>query len=203
VTFTPHPVNADLDLELVRDVPVSPQAVFEAWTDPASVKQWFAPRPYSISLCEIDLRPGGALRTIMNDPDGEQMMDGTNCYLEVIPNERLVWTTALAADYRPQTGDMPFTAILELADNGSGGCTYRAIAVHQDPDGAKRHAEMGFHEGLGHGRRPTRRARSRQVSPPVGACVSRRDGAQSDGSSSGRCGQVCGAASSGVVHSRR
>ena len=57
MTFTPHPVNADLDLELVRDVPVSPQAVFEAWTDPASIKQWFAPRPYSISLCEIDLRP--------------------------------------------------------------------------------------------------------------------------------------------------
>ena len=55
----PHPVNADLDLELVRDVPASPQAVFEAWTDPASLKQWFAPRPYSISLCEIDLRPGG------------------------------------------------------------------------------------------------------------------------------------------------
>ena len=100
MTFTPHPVNADLDLELVRDVPVSPQAVFEAWTDPASVKQWFAPRPYSISLCEIDLRPGGGFRTIMNDPDGQQMMDGTRCYLEVTPNERLVWTTALAADYR-------------------------------------------------------------------------------------------------------
>ena len=149
MSFTPHPVNADLDLELVHDVPVSPQAVFEAWTDPASIKQWFAPRPYSISLCEIDLRPGGAFRTIMNDPDGEQMMDGTFCYLEVTPNERLVWTTALAADYRPQTGDMPFTAILELADNGSGGCTYRAIAVHQDPAGAKQHAEMGFHEGWG------------------------------------------------------
>jgi uncharacterized protein YndB with AHSA1/START domain len=44
---------------------------------------------------------------------------------------------------------MPFTAILELADNGSGGCTYRAIAVHQDPAGAKQHAEMGFHEGWG------------------------------------------------------
>ena len=149
MTFTPHPVNADLDLELVRDVPVSPQAVFEAWTDPASLKQWFAPRPYSISLCEIDLRPGGGFRTIMNDPDGEQMMDGTSCYLEVTPNERLVWTTALAADYRPQTGDMPFTAILELTDNGRGGCTYRAIAVHQDPDDAKQHAEMGFHEGWG------------------------------------------------------
>ena len=59
MSFTPHPINPDLDLELVREVPVTPQAVFEAWTDPASLKGWFAPRPYSIERCEIDLRPGG------------------------------------------------------------------------------------------------------------------------------------------------
>jgi uncharacterized protein YndB with AHSA1/START domain len=148
VTFTPHAINPDLDLELVREVPVTPQAVFAAWTDPASVKQWFAPRPYSIELCEIDLRPGGGFRTIMNDPDGQQMMDGTSCYLEIIPHERLVWTTALTAGYRPQTGDMPFTAILELTAIEAG-CRYRAIAVHQDPSGAKQHEEMGFHDGWG------------------------------------------------------
>jgi uncharacterized protein YndB with AHSA1/START domain len=149
VTFTPHPVNAELDLELIREVPVSAQAVFEAWTDPESVTQWFAPRPYSTSLCEIDLRPGGGFRTVMNDPDGNQIMDGTSCYLEVAPNERLVWTTALTTDYRPRTDQMPFTAILELTDNDAGGCTYRVIAVHQDSGGAKQHAEMGFHEGWG------------------------------------------------------
>jgi uncharacterized protein YndB with AHSA1/START domain len=149
VTYTPHPINPDLDLELVRDVPVSAKAVFEAWTDPDSLKQWFAPRPYSIARCEIDLRPGGGFRTIMNDPDGNQMMDSTGCYLDVTPNERLVWTSALTTDYRPQTDPMPFTAILELTDNDNGGCTYRAVAVHQDPDGAKQHAEMGFHDGWG------------------------------------------------------
>ncbi|MFV0317756.1 MAG: SRPBCC family protein [Microthrixaceae bacterium] len=150
MTFTPHPSDSELDLELVRDVPVSPRAVFNAWTDPESLKQWFAPRPYSISLVEVDLRPGGGFRTVMNDPDGNQMMDETGCYLEVVPDKRLVWTTPLGPDYRPQpAGDMPFTAILELTDNGSGGCIYRAIAVHQDPAGAKAHADMGFHDGWG------------------------------------------------------
>jgi uncharacterized protein YndB with AHSA1/START domain len=148
MTFTPHPINPDLDLELVRELPVTPQAVFEAWTDPASLKEWFAPRPYSIELCEIDLRPGGGFRTVMNDPDGQQMMDGTGCYLEIIRNERLVWTSALTVGYRPQADDMPFTAILELTPT-EGGCRYRAIAVHQDPDGAKQHEEMGFHDGWG------------------------------------------------------
>ena len=85
----------------------------------------------------------------MLDPDGEQMADTTGCYLEIEPGERLVWTSALTAGYRPQEGFLSFTAILELQPNGSGGCTYRAIAVHQDPAGLKQHEDMGFHEGWG------------------------------------------------------
>jgi uncharacterized protein YndB with AHSA1/START domain len=149
VTFTPYTIDPDLDLEIVRDVPVSAEAVFAAWTDPESVKQWFAPRPFTTSLCEIDLRHGGGFRTIMMSPDGEQVMDGTSCYVEIVPNERLAWTTALTAGYRPQNDGMQFTAILELVPNASGGCQYRAIAVHTDPELAKQHAEMGFHEGWG------------------------------------------------------
>lgn len=149
MTFTPQSINPELDLELIREVPVSAEAVFAAWTDPESLKQWFAPRPYSVPLIEIDLRPGGGFRTVMNDPDGNQMMDETGCYLEVIPNERLVWTSALTTGYRPQPGPMPFTAFLELVPNGSGGCHYRAIATHQNPEDRQQHAEMGFHEGWG------------------------------------------------------
>jgi uncharacterized protein YndB with AHSA1/START domain len=149
MSFTPYEINPELDLELLRDVPVPPAAVFAAWTDPESLKQWFAPRPYSVPLVEMDLRPGGGFRTVMNSPDGEQMMDETGCFLEIVPDEKLVWTAALTTGYRPQPGSMPFTAILELQPNGSGGCRYRAIALHQDPAGAKQHEEMGFHEGWG------------------------------------------------------
>ena len=148
MTFTPRTLDPALDLELVRELPVTPQAVFAAWTDPESLKVWFAPRPFSIERCEIDLRPGGGFRTVMNDPDGNQMMDSTGCYLEIVPDERLVWTAALTTDYRPQAGDMPFTAILELEPTAEG-CRYRAIAVHQDPEGAQQHESMGFHDGWG------------------------------------------------------
>lgn len=75
------------------------------------------------------------------------MMDSTGCSLDIVPNERLVWTSALTTGYRPQPGAMPFTAILELDANGSGGCTYRAIAVRQDPAGRGQHEQTGFHEG--------------------------------------------------------
>lgn len=149
MTFTPYQIDPGLDLELIREVPVSAEAVFDAWTDPESLTQWFAPRPYSAPVCEIDLRPGGGIRTVMNDPDGNQMMDSTGCYLEIVPNEKLVWTSALTVGYRPQEGPMPFTVVLELTANDSGGCTYRAVAVHQDPAGMKQHSDMGFHEGWG------------------------------------------------------
>jgi uncharacterized protein YndB with AHSA1/START domain len=149
MTYQPHHVDPQLDLELIRHVPVSPDAVFAAWTDPESVKQWFAPRPYSITVCEIDLRPGGGFRTAMNDPDGQELFDDTGCYLEVVPSERLVWTSALTTGYRPQPSDMAFTAILELRPDGAGGCHYRAIAVHPDPALRDQHEQMGFHDGWG------------------------------------------------------
>ncbi len=149
MTFTPHTIDPTLDLELVRDVPVSPAAVFAAWTDPESLKQWFVPRPYSVPVAEIDLRPGGGFRTVKHDPDGNEIADSTGCLLEVVPDERLVWTSALTTGFRPVDDPMPFTAILEFRPNGSGGCTYRAIAVHQDPEGCSQHAEMGFHDGWG------------------------------------------------------
>ena len=148
MTFTPYTLDRDLDLELDRDVDVPPELVWRAWTEPELVVQWFAPKPYETTHCEVDLRPGGIFRTVMRSPEGEEF-DGAGCYLEVTPNEKLVWTNALAPGYRPQGSDLPFTAMLELQPNGSGGTRYRAIALHQDPNHRKQHEEMGFSEGWG------------------------------------------------------
>lgn len=148
MTFTPYALDSNLDLELVREVDVKPELVWQAWTTPELLKQWFAPKPYETSDCEIDLRPGGIFRTVMRSPEGEEF-DGAGCYLEVVPNERLVWTSALAPGYRPQPDEMPFTGILELRPNGSGGTHYRAVALHQSPEDNKKHADMGFVEGWG------------------------------------------------------
>jgi uncharacterized protein YndB with AHSA1/START domain len=148
MTFTPHPIDPRLDLELIREVPVKPDLVWKAWTTPELVKQWFTPKPWETTECEIDLRPGGKFRTVMRSPEGEQA-DSAGCYLEIVPNERLVWTSALAPGWRPQAGEMPFTAIIELEPTADGGTRYRAIAKHQDPEDAAQHEEMGFSQGWG------------------------------------------------------
>lgn len=148
MTFTPHPVDPSLDLVLEREVDVAPELVWRAWTEPELVKQWFTPKPYETPHCEIDLRPGGRFRTVMRSPEGEET-DETGCFLEVVPNVRLVWTGALGPSFRPQSSDLPFSAVIELQPTPSGGTRYRAIAIHQSQDGRRAHEEMGFAEGWG------------------------------------------------------
>ncbi len=148
MTFTPYPLNPELDLELVRDVPVAPELVWKAWTTPELLMQWFAPAPWSIVACTLDLRAGGGFGFVMRSPEGEEFPNG-GCILDVVEGERLVFTECLGAGFRPRTAEIPMTAILELTSNGSGGTTYRAVAIHQDPAGQQAHAEMGFHEGWG------------------------------------------------------
>jgi uncharacterized protein YndB with AHSA1/START domain len=145
-----HALDPKLDLVLERVVDVAPTLVWAAWTRPEYVTQWFTPAPWQTVDCEIDLRPGGIFRFVMRSPEGQEFSN-EGCYLEVIENEKLVWTAALKPGYRPQTatGDVPlFTAVILLEPHGSG-TKYTAIAIHGDEEGAKKHADMGFHDGWG------------------------------------------------------
>jgi uncharacterized protein YndB with AHSA1/START domain len=146
MTFAPHPLDPDLDIEIIRETDVAPELVWRAWTEPELITQWFTPKPWVTPVAEVDLRPGGKFRTVMRGPDGEEA-DNCGCFLEVVPQERLVWTGALGPGFRPQAGPLPFTAIIELQSTPSGGTKYRAIAMHQDPEGRKQHDAMGFVDG--------------------------------------------------------
>ena len=141
--FKPDP-KLDLVLERVIDVPR--ELVWAAWTKPEHIKKWFTPAPWTVADCEIDLRPGGMFRTIMRSPEGKEFPN-VGCYLEVVTNERLVWTDALLPGYRPAPN--PFmSAVLLLKPEGKG-TRYTAIALHRDEVGRKQHEEMGFQEGWG------------------------------------------------------
>lgn len=147
IVYTPNP---KLDLVLERIVDVPRELVWRAWTVPEHVKKWFTPRPWTTVECDIDLRPGGIFRFVMQSPEGKKFSH-LNCYLEVIEQERIVWTTALLPGYRPSNlkSEVPgFTAMISLATHGKG-TKYTAIAMHQDEEGCRQHDRMGFHEGWG------------------------------------------------------
>lgn len=141
--FTPDP-RLDLVLERVVDVP--PELVWAAWTRPEHLVKWFTPRPWTTVDCEIDLRPGGIFRTVMRSPEGEDHPN-VGCYLEVVENQRLVFTDALGPGWRPNPASF-MTAVIAIEPHGKG-TKYTAIALHKDAADRGKHEEMGFHEGWG------------------------------------------------------
>lgn len=135
-----------LDLVLEREIDVPVELVWKAWTTADHLRNWFVPKPWTITECEIDLRVGGIFRTVMRSPEGEEFPN-LGCYLEIVSNERLIFTDALLPGFRPAPKPF-FTAGLLLEPAGKG-TRYTAIAVHTDEAGRETHEKMGFHEGWG------------------------------------------------------
>jgi uncharacterized protein YndB with AHSA1/START domain len=69
--------------------------VFNAWTDPKYMAQWWGPNAFANPVCEMDVRAGGRYRIVMRSPDGvEYPIKGV--YREIVEPERLVYTQDLA-----------------------------------------------------------------------------------------------------------
>jgi uncharacterized protein YndB with AHSA1/START domain len=145
---TTFQVDPDRDLVLERVVPVAPELVLAAWTEPERIVQWFTPAPWKTTDAEVDLRPGGIFRTVMESPDGDIVNDNSGCVLDFVPGERFVFTGAMGPGFRPQTDEMVFTAVISVSPEGDG-CRYRAHVMHAAPEAAKQHEEMGFVDGWG------------------------------------------------------
>lgn len=146
MTLKPFKPDPKLDLVLERFVDVPRELVWAAWTQPQHLKKWFCPAPWSVSDCELDLRPGGIFRTTMRSPDGKEFPN-VGCYLEVVPLERLVFTDALGPGYRP-TGQGFMTGVITFETQGKG-TRYTAMALHADEATRVKHEQMGFHDGWG------------------------------------------------------
>ncbi len=143
-------MSADRDLVLTRLIDAPREKVYRAWTDPELLKQWFAPKPYTTPVVEIDVRPGGSANFVMRGPDGKDMPN-RGVYLEVVPNEKLVSTDAFVKAWEPS--EKPFmTLTLTFEDEGgpgSGKTRYTAHVRHWTVADREAHEKMGFHEGWG------------------------------------------------------
>src|SRR5450755_3791930 len=92
------------------------EKVYRAWTDPELLKQWFAPLPYTTPVAELDVRTGGSTLIVMRDPEGHELPN-RGVYLEVVKNEKLVFTDAYTKAWEPS--EKPFmTGILTFEDEG-------------------------------------------------------------------------------------
>jgi uncharacterized protein YndB with AHSA1/START domain len=139
--------NADeRDLILTRLIDAPRDKLFRCWTEPALIVRWFTPPPWKTIHAETDVRPGGSSYIVMQGPDGRQMPN-RGVYLEVVPNERLVFTDAYTSAWVPSQKPF-FTAVLTFADEG-GKTRYTARARHWTMADREQHDKMGFHQGWG------------------------------------------------------
>ncbi len=98
-TFT---TPSDREIVATRVVDAPRRLVFEAWTSPEHLPHWMlGPAGWTMPVCEVDLRPGGAWHFVWRRADGTEMgMRGV--YREITPPERLVSTESWGGDW-PET----------------------------------------------------------------------------------------------------
>jgi uncharacterized protein YndB with AHSA1/START domain len=142
-------INFDVsnrELKITRLINASPEKVYQAWTKPELLKQWFAPLPYTTPVAETDVRPGGASLIVMRSPEGQDMPN-RGVYLEVIPNRKLVFTDAYVQAWIPS--EKPFMTVEVTFEPEDGKTRYTARVLHFTQADKEQHEQMGFYVGWG------------------------------------------------------
>lgn len=91
--------KSEREVVVTRTFDAPTQLVFEAWSKPELFRKWWVPRSMGMTLrtCEMDVRTGGKYRLVFGD-DPANSMAFFGKYLEVVPNERIVWTNEESGD---------------------------------------------------------------------------------------------------------
>ncbi|MBK8160426.1 MAG: SRPBCC family protein [Rhodospirillaceae bacterium] len=138
--------NGTRELVLDRLLDAPREKLFKIWTDPSTYAQWFCPKPWTVTKAELDVRPGGRSLIVMQGPEGQEFPNH-GIYLEVIPNEKIVFTDAFVDAWTPSERAF-IVATVTFADEG-GKTRYRAVVRHWSAEACAEHEKMGFHEGWG------------------------------------------------------
>ena len=140
-------IDPKLDVVLERCIDAPKHLVWEALTKPEHLKEWYMPKAWgTVSRCEMDVRPGGIFSidiAVANGPD----VPNVGCFLDVVPMERLAWTSMLFPGYRPAVfDDVPITAIITMETVGTG-TRYVFTALHRDEADLEKNKTSGWQQG--------------------------------------------------------
>ena len=140
-------INPKTDFVIERFVDAPARLVWEALTKPEHLKEWYMPKAWGrVASCEMDVRPGGVFRIDIATGDG-RAVPNVGCFLDVVPMERLVWTSVLFPGYRPAVfDDIPITAIITVKSEGAR-TRYVFTALHRDEADLEKDMESGWAEG--------------------------------------------------------
>ncbi len=136
----PRP-SASRELTITRIFAAPRSLVFQAWTDPKHMAQWWGPYDSTMPVCEMDVRPGGAIRIEMRGPDGAVYpMKGV--FREIVPPERLVFATTAMEDEAGKPGLEVLNTVTFAEHRGQTRLTLHARVVKIAPAAAATLAGM-------------------------------------------------------------
>ncbi len=141
-------MTANSELEISRIIKAPRAAVWRAWAEPLQFEKWWIPGPIVCKVVTMDLRPGGGFETLMREDGGEFQPHVMGCFLEIVPQQRIVFTTVLKQGWQPCEAWLAMTSIVTMEDMGPH-TRYVARALHRTPEDSARHADMGFADGWG------------------------------------------------------
>jgi uncharacterized protein YndB with AHSA1/START domain len=134
---------ADREFLITRVFEAPARLLFEAHSKPEHVQRWFGPKGFSLPLCEIDFRVGGRFRFGMRAPDGTDLRPFGGEYLEIVPNERIVYTSGWDDDE---------AMIITVTFVQTGGLTTLAIhTLFASVAQKNEHLGRGYASGVGQG----------------------------------------------------
>ena len=136
---------ADRELVITRVFDAPARLLFEAWSKPEHLMQWFGPVGWPLTLCEVDFRKGGRFRFAMTGPDGRQNTPFGGAYLEIVPNRKIVYDNAFET---PGAQKM----IVTITYDETGGKTTLTIhTLFASAAMKKKHLGAGYEQGVGSG----------------------------------------------------
>ncbi|MGX9938234.1 SRPBCC family protein [Advenella kashmirensis] len=140
--------NEKSELAISRFINAPPSRVWEAWSTTENLEKWWIPAPTECKVIKLDLRPGGGFETWMREGNTEFKPHLEGCFLDIVPEKRLVFTTVLAEGWQPIEPWLALTATITFKAEGQG-TRYSARVLHKNAADSSKHEEMGFQEGWG------------------------------------------------------
>ncbi len=128
-----------LTLKRTFDAPV--ELVWEAWTEPGHIAQWWGPKGMKTNVVEHDFRVGGKWKYVMAMPDGSDFV-GDGVYLDIVRFEKILST----ANFKPMTEGVELRAIFEKVGDKT---NFTFSVVHPTEAYCKQQEKMGFYNGWG------------------------------------------------------
>ena len=133
------------EFTVARHIKAPRRVLWQAWTRPEHLEKWWVPQPMTCKVKSLDARSGGAFHLLLRDPQGGEMLQ-SGAFLELIPEERLIFTTALTDEWRPATSPLPITAIITMTDD-SNGTRYVTRVLYKNEEERRQLGEMRFEAG--------------------------------------------------------